>query len=327
MVMVGSELQGIFGVVPTPLTRNGSVDEAGLRHLVAHCRESGLHGAVILGSNGEWPYFLFEEKKRVLRVAAEAAEGLPLIAGASAFSTDESVMLARIAREAGYAAVLAALPVYFAVELKCLVAHFSVLAQDGGLPVLFYYWPEVTGLNLSPDEIAELAAIDGVVGAKLSVANRSFVKRVIHLTRTQLWAVFAGTSFMMRFALKEEAAGVICPLPLIAPKDCLELYAAMEAGDLDRADKIQDLLLGALPIFTGTDEDGAIGRTVYKALLRKPYTGPGERPHSTIALVKEALRLQGHPITAVVRAPCGPLTPEHSEVVARTLRRHGWLSG
>jgi dihydrodipicolinate synthase/N-acetylneuraminate lyase len=324
--MENPDLQGIFGVVPTPLASDGEVDVKGLGALVEHCADSGLHAAVILGSNGEFPYFSAEEKARILRSAADAAGGkIPLVAGVSSYSTPESIALAKIAAEAGYAAVLAALNVYFALDLEAVKSHFTVLSKEGGLPVIFYYFPEVTGLVLAPDEIAEIAAVPGIHGAKITVVNRTFLKRIIKLTRTDLWAVFAGTSFLMRDALKLGGAGVICPLPLIVPRESMELYRMMEKGKLDEARDVQDMLLAALPMFTGVDMPDAVAAPWFKAMKRRPYTGPPERPVSSIALVKEALRLQGHPITSVVRRPNPPLTHEQANLVEKVLREQNWL--
>jgi len=324
--MENPNLQGIFGVVPTPLDQEFEVDEKGLGHLVEHCCDSGLHAAVILGSNGEAPYFTTEEKTRILQAAARAGKGrIPLVAGVAAFSTKESIALARAAKESGYQAVLAALNVYFQLDLEAVKAHFEALAREGGLPVIFYYFPEVTGLMLAPDEIAEIAALPGIHGAKITVMNRSFLKRVIKLTRTNLWAVFAGSSFMMRDALKMGAAGIICPIPLIAPKDCMDLYQAMTKGKFEEAEKIQNRLLGALPLFTDIEMPVSVAAPYFKALQRKPYTGPPDRPASSVVMVKEALRLQGHPITSAVRRPNPPIRKEQAAMVARILKAQGWL--
>lgn len=324
--MENPDLQGVLGVVPTPFTEDGELDENGLAHLVRHVRESGLHGAVILGSNGEFPYLTFEEKLRVLKRAARAADGrLPLIAGVSAVSTRESVILAREAQSEGYAAVLAALPLYFQVDFKEVKKHFTDLVQEGGLPVIFYYFPDVTGLFLSPDQIAEISLIEGIHGAKITVMNRGFLKKVIARTRSRLWAVFAGTSFMLRDSLHLGGSGVICPFPLIAPQPCLAIYEALREGKMDRARRGQDELIAAWPIASGSDMPGAMIAPYFKAMIGKPYTGAPERPFSSVAMIKEALRLQGHPITAVVRAPAPPLAREQAVLVKKTLKALGWM--
>ncbi len=324
--MENPDLQGVFGVVPTPFTKEGDLDEKGLGHLVNHCAESGLHAAVVLGSNGEFPYLTSEEKARVMKIASEAASSrIPVVAGVSAFGTREAVEQARQAREAGCQAVMAMLPLYFELDFEAVKEHFRILAGEGGLPVIFYYYPEVTGLVLGPDQMEELAAIDGIHGAKITVFNRSFLKRVIRLTRTHLWAVFAGTAFMLQDAVKLGGAGVICPLPLIAPRQCLDLYNAMQDNKTDEAQDIQDKILGAVSLFMDMDIPQSMGVAYYKTLIRKPYSGSSERPESGVALLKEALRQQGHPVTAVVRRPCQPLSPDQKEKVKNVMESQGWL--
>jgi dihydrodipicolinate synthase/N-acetylneuraminate lyase len=103
-----AQLSGIVAILPTPLDESGAIDDAGIRHLVHFCAEQGFDGAVALGSNGEFPYLTFEEKCRVMQVAAEAGRGrLAVIGTASAPGTEEAIALAHAARSAGCDAVMA----------------------------------------------------------------------------------------------------------------------------------------------------------------------------------------------------------------------------
>ena len=108
------------------------------------------------------------------------------------------------------------------------------------------------------------------------------------------------------------------------PRKQTELPIVEMFHDLDEADKIQDRLLGAIPLFSGLDVDSSVSIPFFKALSRKPYTGPGDRPAFTVALLKEALRLQGHPITSVTKRPCPPLTHEQADLVRKTMEELGW---
>jgi 4-hydroxy-tetrahydrodipicolinate synthase len=324
--MENPDLQGLFAVIPTPFTGDGEVDERGVEHLVRHAAESGLHAAVVLGSNGEFPYLTSEEKARVIRAAGRAGRGrIPVVAGASARSTREAVELARLARESGCAAVLAALEVYFRVGFAEVREHFAALGREGGLPVIFYYFPEVTGLELAMDEIAELSRVPGLHGAKITVFNKRFLKKAVERTRTRLWAVFAGTGFMIYEALKAGGAGAICPIPLLAPADCLAVYRAMEKGALAEARKAQERIRRAVPLFAGADIPPAMGPAFYKAMINAPYTGPAEGIGSGVALVKEVLRLQGHPIDSSVRRPQRPLAAEDKEWIRAAAAELGWI--
>jgi len=319
-----SHLSGIVPILPTPLTNSGEIDAAGVAHLVRFCAEHGFDGAVVLGSTGEFPYFTFEEKCRVMNVAAEAAEGrIPVIGTASACGTEEAIALARAAHRAGCDAVMAALPTYFKVDASTARGHFQALAAEGGLPVFFYYFPEVSGLVMRVREIAEIAALEGVVGAKITVVNKAFLREVIDETRRHGWRVFTGTTFLFLYCLETRGAGVFCPLPLVLPDEVKSISDDFRRGETTRAAHTQRRLLKALPLFSGVSAPVGLQVMVFRLLASLPYRGPGRRMPPTHALLKEALRITGHPITSAVRRPFPAVDEKQRGLVRRTLRGLG----
>ena len=318
--------KGIFAILPTPLTADNALDEEGLRHLVDFACAQKLDGIVALGSNGEFPYLTIAEKLRVMKVASDQAKGrLPVLAGASDYGTDQAVAYAQAAKEAGCDGVMAALPLYFAVNLAQAKAHLQALVAEGGLPVFFYYFPETTGLLLKPAELAEIAALPGVPGAKLTVTNKSFLKKTIAATRPSHWAVFAGSAFLLADCLEFGGAGIFCPLPLLGPKDIRGIYDAFAGGDRRQARALQDKVLRAIPIMTGMSLPPAALALGFKLMAGRRYQGPPARMKPAHHLLKEALRLQGHPITNRVRRPFLAATPGESQLVEKTLKDLGWL--
>jgi 4-hydroxy-tetrahydrodipicolinate synthase len=316
-----SNLEGIVPILLTPLTEQGDVDEQGVKHLVEFCVEKEFNGLVVLGSNGEFPYLSFEEKRQVMAAAALAAKGrIPVIATASAFGTDQAVALAKEAEKAGCDAVMAAMPIYFRLDLESVIRHFEAIAREGGLPVFFYYFPEVTGLVLKPEEIRKIAAIEGVTGAKITVVNKSFLKKVIEQTRDLGWKVFTGTSFLLNHCLESGGAGAFCPLPLIAPDMVKGIYQAHKKGDKTRSREIQKKLLNAIPLMSGIDMTPGILSLGFRILTSMPYRGPGKRSPATHHLLKEVLRIQGHPITSSVKPPFKEPTRQETEFITRSLK-------
>ena len=316
------DLEGVVAILPTPLTEDGDLDDEGLRYLVRHCVEAGLDGVVVLGSNGEFAYLSSSEKRRVMGVAAEAAGGrIPVIGTASATATERAVALARSAKEVGCSAVMAAVPSYWRVGADDAREHMAAIAREGGLPVFFYYFPEVTGTILRPEEIASIAALDGVVGAKVTVSNVRFLRELIRRTRSHDWRVFTGTSFLLHACRSAGGAGVFCPLPLLVPALVRELDRASRSGERDRALRIQKRLLRAIPLSSGIGRAPALQALGFSLLSRAPYRGPGARPAPPHALLKEALRQRRHPISGMVRRPHRPADASQRELVRRTLAR------
>jgi len=100
---------------------------------------------------------------------------------------------------------------------------------------------------------------------------------------------------------------------------------ARERGDAEQAVRRQRELLRAMPLFSGMDASPAVQALGFRLMSRLPYRGPGRRVRPTHGLLKEALRLAGHPITNVVRRPYRAVTPKQSAAVRRTLEQLGWL--
>ncbi|MBV6510117.1 MAG: 4-hydroxy-tetrahydrodipicolinate synthase [Acidimicrobiales bacterium] len=323
-----SRLEGIVAILPTPLAPNGAIDEPALRHLVEFGVEQGMDGLVVLGSNGEFPYLSFEEKREVMGIAAETAAGrIPVIGTASAAGTDQAVALARAADDAGCDAVMAAVPAYFEIGADEVVSHMETLASEGDVPVFFYHFPEVTGVELSPAEIAQVAAVPGVVGAKITVVNSTFQREVIEATRPSDWQVFSGTSFLLASCVEAGGAGVCCPLPLLGPAAVRELWVALRDGRRQRAEALQADLLRAIPLMSGIDAPVEQLIDGFKLAAHGPFGGSGTRPAPSQGLLKAALRLCGHPLGPTVKSPCREAGEEEVALLERTLHELGWVNG
>src|SRR5207245_3412627 len=76
------ELTGVLPALATPLHRDGSADENGIRRLVEHTIAGGVHGLLPLGSTGEGASLGEKTRWQVLRCVVEAAAGsVPVICG------------------------------------------------------------------------------------------------------------------------------------------------------------------------------------------------------------------------------------------------------
>jgi 4-hydroxy-tetrahydrodipicolinate synthase len=146
--------EGIFVVMLSAL-RDGKIDDNAMRHMTDHFIAEGAHGLVVLGSNGENPYLSDEEKMQVIDVVTDQAAGrVPVVAGTSYMGTDQTIALTKHARDAGAAAAMIALPIYYKLDFADVKRHYERIADEVGLPIFYYNFPDATGLKLSPAEIA-----------------------------------------------------------------------------------------------------------------------------------------------------------------------------
>lgn len=292
--------QGVFPVVLTPLTEGGAVDVPALQKSLDHLIGKGVHGFLVLGSNGESPYLTDEERRQVIVASVEVSKGrIPVVVGTTYMGTDQTVEIGTFARETGADALLAALPVYYPLEEEDVFRHYRILSERVDIPILYYNFPMATHLALSPEQIHRLSSIPNIRGVKESIADMSELAELVELTRDTLFDVLTGTSINFFFALQSGAHGMICPLANLIPERLVSLWDAFQRGAFKEAEEIQFSFPELVTIFAST-----------------------MRPH---ALLKEAMRLLGHEMTPVVKNPLPQLTDEQRRFVRENLIKAGMI--
>ncbi len=98
-IVIEIKLQGIFVAHVTPFKHNGDLDEKALRICLRFWLENGVSGLVPCGSNGEAPYLSSEERKRVIKIAVDEANGkVSVVAGTGSMSIRETIPLTHDAK-------------------------------------------------------------------------------------------------------------------------------------------------------------------------------------------------------------------------------------
>jgi 4-hydroxy-tetrahydrodipicolinate synthase len=236
------EISGVLTAMATPFDADGRVDEDAARRLAAYLLEHGSHGLVIAGSTGECPTLTDEEEIELLRaVRSEVGEETLLVCGTGTNDTRHSRELTKQAAAAGADASLVVAPYYNKPNRAGLRAHFeSVAAAVPELPMVMYNIPSRVVINMPPDLLAELAAVDNIVAVKQ--ANDDELGPIDGL------AVLAGNDNTFLRVLQFGGAGGITVASHVAGEQMRRMWDAAEAGDLDRAAAIDAELT---PLYEG----------------------------------------------------------------------------
>jgi 4-hydroxy-tetrahydrodipicolinate synthase len=291
--------EGIFAVMLTPYDDYGNVDREAMRDMTDYLLESGVHGLVVLGSNGECPYLTHHHQKDVIDTVVDAcARRAPVIVGVNKRGTEPAMDMAHYAEEAGADGLLLALHRFYSLDEDAVYDFYGQVCGSVELPVLFYNFPSNTGLTLAPETIARIAEIGNIVGAKETVFDVAEVKGLVDATDDD-FCVFTGMTFNLVDTMAVGACGAICPLPNIIPAKTVELYDACKAGETEKADALQKEIYSYSPLLASTPT-----------------------PH---AMQKEAMRLLGHPMKAYVKSPLPQLTSEQAKLVRETLENVGLI--
>jgi 4-hydroxy-tetrahydrodipicolinate synthase len=283
--------QGVYTALVTPFHRDESFDEAAFRALIESQVAGGVDGIVPVGTTGESPTLEMDEHKRVIETAIDAAAGrIKVIAGTGGNSTKEALALTRHAKDTGANGTLQVTPYYNKPSDAGLTHHFSEIA-DVGLPVILYNIPGRTGLALSYNLLAELAAHPNIVAVKEAGGD---VDRVSHLVRRCDLEILSGDDMLTLPMMAVGGIGVISVASNIIPTEVSEMVQSALAGNWSRAMELHGkhhelfcnlfLETNPLPVKTALSLMGRM-----EAVFRSPLASMRE---DTLAILRGSL--EGH---------------------------------
>lgn len=222
-------IEGLLTAMATPFDERGGVDVDAARRLAAHLLEHGSHGLVVAGTTGECPTLTDEETIELLRaVRAEIGDEVLLICGTGTNDTRHSREATKAAAAAGADASLVVAPYYNKPNRAGLLAHFEAVAEAvPEQPVVVYNIPSRVVINMPPDLLAELAAVDNIVAVKQ--ANDDELGPVEGL------GVLAGNDNTFLRVLEFGGAGGITVASHVVGDQMRQMWEVAQGDDLDRA--------------------------------------------------------------------------------------------
>ncbi|RKT32876.1 4-hydroxy-tetrahydrodipicolinate synthase [Roseovarius halotolerans] len=252
------DLRGVVPYLPTPLTREGTVDEAALKRLVNHLIAEGVHGLTPLGSTGEFAYLDFAAKERVVAATVEAAKGrVPVIAGVAATTTLDAVRQAKRWAELGADGILAVLEAYFPLNDQNVIDYFTAIADATDLPVTLYTNPNFQRVDLSLQVIERLSHHPRIVFLKDASTNTGRLMSIMGMTEGRL-GIFAASSHITAAVMLIGGRGWLAGPSCLIPRQSVRLFELCEAGDWSSAMELQRELWAVNQVFARFNLAGAI---------------------------------------------------------------------
>lgn len=227
------DLKGVIPPIITPVDANENVDEAGLKRVIDHVLDGGVHGVFVLGSNGEFYALDFENQKKAVEITVNHVNGrVPVYAGASAITTKGCIKLAQMAEGAGADALTILTPMFISPSETELYNHFVTIAKSTKLPVLLYNNPDKTTNNISVGLLKRLASVDNIIGIKNTSLDFAQTVQYIYETRdNDNFKVLAGSDYYIYSTLAYGGAGCVAGTANVAPKLVVDIYNKFIAGD------------------------------------------------------------------------------------------------
>ncbi|WP_221563215.1 4-hydroxy-tetrahydrodipicolinate synthase [Alkalihalobacillus sp. TS-13] len=236
---------GMIPAMPTPFNDEGNIDFDSYNRLIDHLIDGGVHCLLAGGSTGEYSLMSMDERKSVLKAAVETAKGrVPIMAGTSAHKTEDTLELTRYAAEIGADCALVINPYYLKTSEQGILDYYTKLAKNADIGIVIYHYPVATSVELSPELIAELSKIDGIVGVK-NTTDQEHTCKVIALTKDQDdFSVLTGFEHLILPTLAVGGDGATGIVHNLVPKEIVQMYKLFtEDRDIEGAIEINQKLL------------------------------------------------------------------------------------
>lgn len=240
----------ILTALITPFGSDGSVDLDVAQQLARRLVDEGNEGLVVCGTTGESPALSDDEKLSMLSAVLEAVD-VPVIAGTVGNNTAHSVELSLRAKALGVHGILSLCPYYNRPSQAGIEQHLRAIAQAVDLPQVIYDIPVRTGRKVSSEVLLRLAREEkNVIGLKDAAANPAETAQVIREAPAD-FEVYSGDDGLTLPLLSVGAVGTIGVATHWTAPDHVDMFAALESGNLEAATAINQRMLPSFAFETG----------------------------------------------------------------------------
>ncbi len=231
----------------TPFKADLSVDYEMAGKLANYLADHGSEAVVVHGTTGESPTLTHEEEYELYRVVKKAAGSrIKVIAGTGSNSTATTVKSSQEAEKIGVDGLLVVVPYYNKPSQEGMYRHFKAVAESTQLPIIIYNIPGRCVVNMLPETVARLAKdFPNIIGLKDSAASVEQTKKTAELVPPG-FTIWSGDDSLCLPMMKVGAVGVISVASHVAGREIAEMIRAFHAGDVKKAETINQRLL---PLF------------------------------------------------------------------------------
>lgn len=282
----------IITAMVTPFNAQGDIDFPATAALVEHLIANGSDALVVAGTTGESPTLSTEEKLELFKFVTDQAAGrVPVIAGTGSNDTRSSISLTVLAEEAGVDGIMLVTPYYNKPSQEGLFQHFQAIAAETHLPVMLYNIPGRSAVNMTPETIIRLSAIDNIVCVKEASGDLDAMATIIEET-PDTFTLYSGDDSLTLPVLSIGGFGVVSVAAHIIGREMQDMISNFKNGKVQLAASQHRQLV-----------------PVMNALFAAPNPVP----------VKTALTLAGIQ-TGTVRLPMIPLNTSETQALQQVLK-------
>lgn len=241
---VRDQLRGTGVALVTPFNEDGSVDFDSLQKLIDFVIEGGVQYVVTLGTTGETPTLIKEEKLDIIQATFSAvAARVPVVVGIGGNNTAELLKDLEAFPVEKAAAILSASPYYNKPSQEGIFQHYKTLANATNKPIILYNVPGRTGSNITAATTVRLAhEVENIVAIKEASGNMAQCMQILK-DKPEEFMVVSGDDNLVLPQIACGMKGVISVAANCFPRQFTAMVNACLSNDFAGARSWNNLLM------------------------------------------------------------------------------------
>ncbi len=239
--------KGIFPALQCPFDQKLNIDEPELgKFAIWLAGHEGIGGLVTNGHTGEVFALTGKQRAEVTRIVADAVKGkLPVVSGLCCEGIAEAVEHAQMARDAGATGLLVMPPhgwLRFGMKQpENVVDYFTAVGKGSGLDLVVHIYPAWTRASYNFETLAQLARLPWVKCMKVGTRDMNKYARDLRVIKEADPSVTVLTCHdeYLLASMVQGVDGALVGFASFIPQMIIDLYAAVSAGDLNKAMDLQ----------------------------------------------------------------------------------------
>lgn len=277
--MTRADLKGVYTASVTPVNRDRTLDAGAMRALIEYYIDSGIKGALLPSSSGEYFSMTADMKRLCVSESVKAANGkFQVLANISDHCPEVVLQNARAMAALGADALVCQPPQFHGYSQEEAVTFFHYIADNSPLPIIVYNHLVALPTKLAVESVIKICSHENIIGVKDT--HRDFERPAILKAAMEE----AGLDFSVMFGGELVAAtgsllgfDLLNALSAVRPDIMTELWKAGQAGDTQKALALQEKVNKLVKLFSclrgGTSSISLFSMALKIALERKGLCG------------------------------------------------------
>ena len=262
-----SQFEGVFSVLPTPFSSDGSVDSDGLKRVIDLFLNAGVSGFTALGVTSETSRLTERERSAIVNIVLERVSGrVPVVVGTTAEGTQICIEQSRAVVSAGASAVMVSPPRLPKLNSEAVIRHFKALANAVDTTIVVQDYPPISGYAMEPSLLVRIVTeIPQTRVIKLEDPPTPLkIARIRELPGGDSVKIFGGLGGM--YLLEELMAGATGAMTGFAfPEILIQVVKHFHASELEKA---KEVFYRYVAVMRFEFQEG-IGMAIRKEILRR----------------------------------------------------------